>query len=71
MAESQESVSLSPETMEFVEGLRQLGSFGGKSKSGVLRYLIEEAIKQMIREDFVTKRLATLELLKQRSGTSG
>ncbi len=64
MADSQESVSLSPQTMEFVEGLRKLGIFGGKSKSAVLRYLIEEAIKQLIRDDFVNKHLATMSALK-------
>jgi hypothetical protein len=65
MAESQESVTLSPETMKIVEGLRRDGSYGGNKKSGVLRYLIEEAIKQLVREDFVTKRRALLKALKQ------
>lgn len=58
MADNQESVSLSPETREFIEGLRKVGSFGGKSKSGVLRYLVEYAIEQIIREDLISKRLA-------------
>lgn len=64
MAEKQESVSLSAETMEIVEGLKKLGTFGGHSKSGVLRYLIEEAIKQLIRDDLVNKELRTREKLK-------
>ena len=64
MPKNQESVSLSPQTLEIVEGLRKTGRFGGKSTSAVLRYLIEEAIKQLIRDDFIEKELRTMERLR-------
>lgn len=65
MKEKQESISLSAQTMEFVEGLMKLGVCGGKKKSAVLRYLIEEAIKQMVRDDFVNKYLQTQKSLEE------
>lgn len=57
--DKQESVSLSPETLEFVAGLQKLRTYGGKSRSGVLRFLIEYAIREMLRDDIVNREIAT------------
>ena len=64
MTDKQVSISLSPETLEFVAGLQKLRTFGGKSRSGVVRYLVELAISQIIADDRVNRELATRKALK-------
>ena len=63
MPPKQEFVSLSPESRAFVDGLVRLGVFG-KSRSAVLRYLIEEGIRQTVKDDYISKYLATKEAMK-------
>lgn len=60
----QESVRLSVETIEFVEGLAKLGIYA-KRKGAIFRYFIQEGVNRAISDDVISKYLAAKERIRE------